>query len=217
MFIIPPTKVDRLTHWGWGQNANILLTEFSNSFSSLFFLMFPVKMFEFRLKFHWSLFLMVRLTINQHWFRKWLGTNRHQPLPGPVTTQINDIFFYLTQPQWTNTFRVWHNEYDFADGIFINDDVCNLVTLSLKCVPKDPSNDKSSLVEIMIPWWTGVSHYLNQFCAMTPNVITRKQWLNYSTGLYKWWMMYWRLSPFHCFYSDIFYAFWQILCSKHSQ
>ena len=30
-------------------------------------------MFEFRLKFHWSLFLRVQLTIFQHWFRKWLG------------------------------------------------------------------------------------------------------------------------------------------------
>ena len=28
-----------------------------------------MKMFEFQLKFHWSLFLRVRLTIFQHWFR----------------------------------------------------------------------------------------------------------------------------------------------------
>ena len=32
-----------------------------------------MKMFEYRLKFHWSLFLRVQLTIFQHWFRKWLG------------------------------------------------------------------------------------------------------------------------------------------------
>ena len=37
-------------------------TTFSNAFSWL-------KMFEFRLKFHWSLFLRVQLTIFQHWFR----------------------------------------------------------------------------------------------------------------------------------------------------
>ena len=30
-------------------------------------------MVEFRLKFHWSLFLRVELTIFQHWFRLWLG------------------------------------------------------------------------------------------------------------------------------------------------
>ena len=31
------------------------------------------EMFEFRLKFHWSLFLRVQLTIFQQWFRWWLG------------------------------------------------------------------------------------------------------------------------------------------------
>ena len=41
-------------------------TTFSNAFSWM-------KMFEFRLKFHWSLFPMVQLTIFQHWFRLWLG------------------------------------------------------------------------------------------------------------------------------------------------
>ena len=30
-------------------------------------------MFEFRLNFHWSLFLGVQLAIFQHWFRQWLG------------------------------------------------------------------------------------------------------------------------------------------------
>ena len=37
-------------------------TPFSNAFSWM-------KMFEFRLKFHWSLFPRVQLTISQHWFR----------------------------------------------------------------------------------------------------------------------------------------------------
>ena len=32
-----------------------------------------MKMYEFRLKCHWSLFLWVQLTISQHWFRQWLG------------------------------------------------------------------------------------------------------------------------------------------------
>ena len=31
------------------------------------------KCFELRLKFHWSLFLRVQLTIFQHWFRWWIG------------------------------------------------------------------------------------------------------------------------------------------------
>ena len=41
-------------------------TTFSNAFSWK-------KMFEFRLKFHWSLFPRVPLTISQQWFRSWPG------------------------------------------------------------------------------------------------------------------------------------------------
>ena len=55
-----------LTHCGRDKMAAIFQTTFSNAFSWM-------KMFEFRLRFHWSLFPMVWLTIFQHWFRWWLG------------------------------------------------------------------------------------------------------------------------------------------------
>ena len=51
-----------LTHWGWDKMAAIFQTTFSNAFSW-------IKMFKFRLIFHWSLFPRVQLTIFQHWFR----------------------------------------------------------------------------------------------------------------------------------------------------
>ena len=51
-----------LTHWGWDKMDAISQTTTSNAFSWM-------KMFEFRLNFHWSLFLRVQLTIFQHWFR----------------------------------------------------------------------------------------------------------------------------------------------------
>ena len=35
-----------------------------------------MKMYEFRLTFHRSLFLGVQLTIFQHWFRQWLGADQ---------------------------------------------------------------------------------------------------------------------------------------------
>ena len=47
-----------LTHWGRDKMASIFQTAFS-----------WMKMCEFLLKFHESLFLMVQLTIFQHWFR----------------------------------------------------------------------------------------------------------------------------------------------------
>ena len=53
---------EEVTHWGRDEMKKISQTTFSNVFSSM-------KMFEFRLKFHWSLFPRVDLIILQHWFR----------------------------------------------------------------------------------------------------------------------------------------------------
>ena len=50
------------THWGRSKMADIFQTTFSNGYSWM-------KKCEFRLKFHWSLFLRVLLTIFHHWFR----------------------------------------------------------------------------------------------------------------------------------------------------
>ena len=55
-----------LTHWGRDEMNDISQTTFSNVFSS-------TKMFEFRIKFHWSLFVRDQLTISQDWFRFMLG------------------------------------------------------------------------------------------------------------------------------------------------
>ena len=51
-----------LTHWGRDKMAAIFQTTFTNGFSWM-------KIYEFRLTFHWSLFIGVQLTIYQHWFR----------------------------------------------------------------------------------------------------------------------------------------------------
>ena len=55
-----------LTHWGRNKMDSISQTTFWSAFSWM-------KMFKFRITFHWSLFLRVQLTIIQHWFRQWLG------------------------------------------------------------------------------------------------------------------------------------------------
>ena len=52
----------QLTHWGRDTMDAITQTTFSNGISWM-------KLYEFRLKFHWSSFLGVQLTIVQHWFR----------------------------------------------------------------------------------------------------------------------------------------------------
>ena len=45
-----------LTHWGWDKMAVIFQTTFSNAFSRM-------KIYGFRLRFHWSLFARVQITI----------------------------------------------------------------------------------------------------------------------------------------------------------
>ena len=55
-------EINYLTHWGRDKMAAISQTTLSIAFSWM-------KMLEFRLNFHWSLFLRVRLRIFHHWFR----------------------------------------------------------------------------------------------------------------------------------------------------
>ena len=58
-----------LTNWGRDKMDAISQTTFSNAFSWM-------KMHEFRLRFHWSLFQRFELAIFQHWFRYWLGAGQ---------------------------------------------------------------------------------------------------------------------------------------------
>ena len=59
---ISASSLKELTHWGRDKMAAFSQTTLSNTFSWM-------KILEFRLKFHWSLFPRVQLTIFQHWFR----------------------------------------------------------------------------------------------------------------------------------------------------
>ena len=63
------TPINELTHWDWDKIAVIFQTTFSNAFSWM-------KIYEFHLSFHWSLFLRFQLMIFQHWFRQWLGAEQ---------------------------------------------------------------------------------------------------------------------------------------------
>ena len=89
-----------LTHWGRDKMGAIFQTTFSNAFSWM-------KMFEFRFKFHWSLFPRVQLTILQHWFRLWLGAVQatshclNQSMMVSLQTHI-----CITRPQWFNVLTV---------------------------------------------------------------------------------------------------------------
>ena len=59
---VSSVSIETLTHQGRDKMDAISQTTFSNAFSWM-------KMYQFRLRFHWSLFPRVQLTIFQHWFR----------------------------------------------------------------------------------------------------------------------------------------------------
>ena len=73
-----PNGTKPLTHSSHDKMAAISQMTFSNAFSWM-------KMCEFRLTFHWSLFLRVKLTKFHHWFRWGL------------------VHICVAQPQWVKT------------------------------------------------------------------------------------------------------------------
>ena len=72
-----------LTHRGREKMADISLTKFSKAFSWM-------KIYKFRLLFLWSLFLRVKLTIFQHWFRQGLAPTRRQFIIWTIGGKFND-------------------------------------------------------------------------------------------------------------------------------
>ena len=61
--------LNQLTHWGRDKMDAISHRTLSNAFSWM-------KMLEFRLNFHWSVFIRVKSIIFQHCFRWWLGADQ---------------------------------------------------------------------------------------------------------------------------------------------
>ena len=84
------TSADRLvmlTHWGRDKMAAIFHTTYSNAFSWM-------KMYEFWLRFHWSLFLRVKLTNNNIpalvQIMSWCPWG-DKPLSEPMMAQLTDV------------------------------------------------------------------------------------------------------------------------------
>ena len=93
-----------LTHWGRDKIAAIFQTTFWNAFSWII-------MYEFRLRFHWSLLLRVQLTIFQHWFRQWLGADQ-------ATSHCLDQWWLI---YWRIYASLGHNELTHESVIWDKD------------------------------------------------------------------------------------------------
>ena len=127
-----------LTHWGRDKMADISQTTFSNAFSWM-------NIHQFRLIFHWSLFLVVginnipALVQIMAWCR--LGD---KPLSEPMMVSLL-MHTCVTQPQWVNTnlgsmvnvFASWVTRWLIFTQILTNSDcrnVCLLWDLNLSFV-----------------------------------------------------------------------------------
>ena len=101
-----PRSEQDLTHWGRDKMAANSLTTISNAFSW-------IKIYKCRLRFHWSLFSRVQLTIFLHRFRWWLGAAHQLSQWWPTLL----TYICVTRPQWVNTLRPRQNGCHFADDI----------------------------------------------------------------------------------------------------
>ena len=102
-----------------------------------------MKTFEFRLTFHWSLFLRVKLTISQHWFRQWFGA---EPMMVSLLTHICVIW-----SQWVK------------DGL----DVTYVVSCSHHCACRWPSTVEPVLT---VPQWQKYSRIM-QHILLTNHIL----------------------------------------------
>ena len=94
--------------WGWDKMAAIFQKTFSNTFSWM-------KIYEFQLRFHWSLFLRVKLTIFKHWFRLWLGADQ---ATSHHLNQWRSLYWCIYVSLGLNDLR-----QDYKRLLYIHDDV----------------------------------------------------------------------------------------------
>ena len=99
------------------QNGPYSPDDISNAFSWM-------KIIEFRLRFHWSLFLRFQFATVQHWFRKWLGADQatsHYLNPwlplywriyaSPGLNELNKpcVMWHMFTLMWQRLY-IWHKE-----------------------------------------------------------------------------------------------------------
>ena len=91
-----------IKNWGPNIMAAIFQTAFSNAFSW-------IKIYQFRILFHWSLFPSVQLTIFQHWFRHSLATSHYLKQLWSVYWRT-DVSPDLSELRYQYGLSVWHNK-----------------------------------------------------------------------------------------------------------
>ena len=95
-----------------------------------------------------------------------------------------------------NILRPWQHGHDFADDtfkcIFLNENICILLKMSLKFVPKSPINNIPALVQIMAWRWPGDKPLSEPMMvrSLMHICITWPQWVNISSLNSIWYSSY---------------------------
>ena len=124
-----------------------------------------MKIYRFWLKFHWTLFPMVQLTIFQHWFRWRIGAYQATSHYLNQRRHNSMMHIYVTRSQWVNSDSIesilWminssppgqngrHLADDIFKCIFLNENLLILIKISLKFIPNGPIYNIPTLVQIM--------------------------------------------------------------------
>ena len=155
--------------------AAILQTLFSNAFSWM-------KMYEFRLRFHWSLFLKLELTALVQimaWHRP--GLVGAKPLSEPMIVSLL-THICVTWPQWVNSLAPVRFEWNSREVIFklisVIDSWITSCEIALRCMSLDLTDDKSRLVQVMSSCYQATNHYLSEGWprSMSSYGVTRPPW-----------------------------------------
>ena len=105
---------------------------------------------------------------------------------------LTNVIFYLLPPSSIDVVYTLFNS--LAPGGFENifqnvffkliswiDTLSNSCETALRSMPQNPSDDKSTLVQVMAWCRQAASHYLSQCCprSLSPYGVTRPQWVNW--------------------------------------
>ena len=105
---------------------------------------------------------------------------RHVKVPKGVAP---NVFIWVLNLKWVNSLAPGGFENIFQNVFFklISwiDTLSNSCETALRSMPQNPSDDKSTLVQVMAWCRQAASHYLSQCCprSLSPYGVTRPQWV----------------------------------------
>ena len=126
------------------------------------------------------LFVRFLLKVNHHWFRQWFGAQY------ATSCSINQSWPRLIMAQWAHSIIMLHSlaparfQFNIRKVIFkltlVNGGRGRCYEIALRWMPKDLTDDKSKLVQLMA--WCRQNLSQCRPRSLSPYDVTRPQWVN---------------------------------------